>query len=245
MVTTGIFSYAEVKALMGVMSAWLTTAKAAHTFRDTTGSENVPGVPGAAFTSRFRRPSRVKQRLNPATWFCGTQPMAPPTPRCCGCGAGHEQTRLERCHCCRHMTCQACARTDWTAGDNITCGCHTSVTAESTHQQASYTADRFSRPPYQYRTCYAIQNPDGSLRLPNADETERLHGFRTGHTTPCFTSSQAKSDPKGFEQHRLSLLGNTYMVESVAWLFARLAVQLKYLPSILSIADIRANCDLW
>ena len=66
---------------------------------------------------------------------------------------------------------------------------------------------------------------DGKERIPNADEREKLLGFKSGHTA-------------AFEEtRRISFMGNTFHCVVIAYLLATWAVRVKYLTIIPDIKE--------
>ena len=81
-------------------------------------------------------------------------------------------------------------------------------------------------PPYQFKREKGVVTADGKERVPNADERERLHGFKSGHTA-------------AFEEtRRISFMGNTFHCVAIAYLLATWAVGVKYLTVIPDIEEI-------
>ena len=92
---------------------------------------------------------------------------------------------------------------------------------------AKWEASRYAMPPYQFKKELGVVTSKGEERPPNADERERLHGFRPGHT-------------QGFSEHeRMCFLGNTFHCVTVAYLLAFWAVNVGYL------SDIPTTTQLW
>ena len=75
--------------------------------------------------------------------------------------------------------------------------------------QARWAADNFRYPPYQYKDQYILWSESG-WRLLEASERELLHGYGWGHTSLCWSASQIKQDPKGYEDQRCSLVGDSF-----------------------------------
>ena len=93
----------------------------------------------------------------------------------------------------------------------------------------NWEANEFAMPPYQYKRELGVVTSEGEERPPNADERERLHGFRPGHT-------------KGFTEHqRISFLGNSFHCIVIAYLLASWAVEVGYLSGVPSINRLWAN----
>ena len=83
--------------------------------------------------------------------------------------------------------------------------------------------DQFRYPPYQYKPEYLVW--DGTLqrcRLLNSMEREILMGYGYNHTQLCWSASQAKQNPTGFEDERCSLIGDSFSIYSFM-LFAAFA----------------------
>ena len=84
----------------------------------------------------------------------------------------------------------------------------------------------FAMPPYQFKREKGVVAADGEERVPNADERERLLGFKSGHTA-------------AFEEtRRISFMGNTFHCVVIAYLLATWAVREKYLTVIPDIKEI-------
>eukprot|EP00438_Fugacium_kawagutii_P011483 Skav211701 [mRNA] locus=scaffold1535:220625:222286:+ [translate_table: standard] len=84
---------------------------------------------------------------------------------------------------------------------------------------ARWESDSFRYPPYQYKQEYVLWSPRG-WRLLEASERELLHGMGYDHTALCWSASQIKADPKGYEDERCSLIGDGFSMYSfviIAW----------------------------
>jgi len=70
---------------------------------------------------------------------------------------------------------------------------------------------------------------------------EILMGFERDYTLTCWDNAARKADPVGLEDCRVSLLGNTFHVPTVAWLLSFLFKEWEFLvrlPSVKELADI-------
>eukprot|EP00438_Fugacium_kawagutii_P014167 Skav213280 [mRNA] locus=scaffold2944:203357:206395:+ [translate_table: standard] len=82
-----------------------------------------------------------------------------------------------------------------------------------------WEADQFRYPPYQYKQEYVIWT-NQHWRLLDASERELLHGLGYQHTAVCWSASDIKRDPSGYEDQRCSLVGdgfNLYSFVLFAW----------------------------
>lgn len=85
--------------------------------------------------------------------------------------------------------------------------------------------DEFRFPPYHYRDCYMVEHIEtGALRYINADEQEVLLGYGPHHTVPALSASAAKQAGHGYEDERLSLLGDSFPANSF-WVFPAFACE--------------------
>ena len=90
-------------------------------------------------------------------------------------------------------------------------------------------------PPYQYRDVHCLRNSKGELRVPTCEEREVILGFPKGYTVQCMPKAQ-----HGSQAHvdcRLTLLGNSWNVTTVAVLMSQLGESLGLNPS-LSVQDV-------
>lgn len=103
--------------------------------------------------------------------------------------------------------------------------------------------DQFRFPPYQYRNCYMVVNQaTGGLRYICASEREQLLGYGWGHTLPAFSASTAKGSKRAYEDERLSLLGDSFPVNSF-WFFSAQACR-RWIP-LQSAQHYRDRLGLW
>ena len=92
-----------------------------------------------------------------------------------------------------------------------------------------WEASRFAMPPYQFKKELGVVTPEGEERPPNANERERLHGFKPGHT-------------RGHSEHqRICFLGNSFHCVTVAYLLATWAVDVGYLGAVPTVGQLWAN----
>eukprot|EP00438_Fugacium_kawagutii_P024506 Skav231357 [mRNA] locus=scaffold1586:219038:222619:+ [translate_table: standard] len=95
--------------------------------------------------------------------------------------------------------------------------------------------DSFRFPPYQYQSVHCVFNNAGERRLLSCEEREVAMGFPKGFTTQCMVKSA-----QGTQAHtdcRLTLIGNSWNVTTVACLLAHLGEVLGLNPP-LSVQDI-------
>lgn len=65
-----------------------------------------------------------------------------------------------------------------------------------------------------------VEDPNsGGIRYINATEREQLLGYGWGHSLPAMNASTAKTAKRGYEDERLSLLGDSFPVNSF-WFFS-------------------------
>ena len=84
----------------------------------------------------------------------------------------------------------------------------------------TWTEDSFRFPPYQYREKFRVKNKEGSTRIVNIGEREAIMGFPLGYTAACRGKTAAKQ--AGYNDDRLSLIGNSWNVTVVSWLLSQL-----------------------
>ena len=92
------------------------------------------------------------------------------------------------------------------------------------HEKARWANDEFRFPPYQYKDINGLWNKRGEWRRPDSVEREACMGFPVRYTKNCVPKSQRQG--AGYEDIRLSLLGNSWQVGVVAWLLQQLTVPL-------------------
>ena len=72
-----------------------------------------------------------------------------------------------------------------------------------------WTADQYRFPPHQYRACFVLWKGE-RWRLLDSTERELLMGFGWNHTQCCWGAGWIKTDPRGHEDARLSLIGGSF-----------------------------------
>ena len=94
-----------------------------------------------------------------------------------------------------------------------------------------WQADKHRFPPYQYKKEFCFRPLSGGRRLRVASiwEREVLMFLGRGYTSHCWNPVKAKADPTGYEDARLSLVGNSFNAGVVALLLAPLFVAEGYL----------------
>lgn len=93
------------------------------------------------------------------------------------------------------------------------------------HELLRWRQDRFRFPPYHYKDVYMLYQIDSSrVRYMSSRERETLMGYGPGHTYPAFSASAAKGSPSGYEDERMSLVGDSFPANTF-WLFAAEAVR--------------------
>ena len=90
--------------------------------------------------------------------------------------------------------------------------------------------DEHKFPPYQYQFQSGLVNSKGLWRTPSVAEREALMGFPVGYTKMCVPKGEQKG--KEYENHRLTLLGNSWQVGVIAWLLAQLCHRLGLTPFV-------------
>lgn len=85
-----------------------------------------------------------------------------------------------------------------------------------------WASDAYRFPPYQYQRKFLLINDDRDLRYPSAAERERLLGFGEGHTIFALAAGKAKEDPTGYNDKRLSVLGDSFSMLSFGWVISQL-----------------------
>ncbi len=86
--------------------------------------------------------------------------------------------------------------------------------------------DRFRFPPYQYRSLFQVRNKEGTLRMLDITEREVIMGFPLGYTASCRGKASVKQ--AGYNDERLSLIGNSWNVTVVTWLLSQLLFPLGF-----------------
>eukprot|EP00435_Cladocopium_sp_Y103_P018568 s1259_g4.t1 len=80
--------------------------------------------------------------------------------------------------------------------------------------------DSFRFPPYQYKDDNSLYNGAGEIRIPDVSEREVMMGFPLHYTATAGTKAQQKE--AGFNDVRLTLLGNSWSVPVVSVLLSHL-----------------------
>eukprot|EP00438_Fugacium_kawagutii_P025239 Skav236128 [mRNA] locus=scaffold900:368879:380005:- [translate_table: standard] len=92
------------------------------------------------------------------------------------------------------------------------------------HELSRWEADKYRFPPYQYQDVHCLFSKKGDLRVATCEEREVIMGYPKGYTVQCFPKSQ-----QGSEAHsdcRLSLIGNSWNITTVAWLLSQVGALL-------------------
>eukprot|EP00438_Fugacium_kawagutii_P019140 Skav224297 [mRNA] locus=scaffold2121:139884:141047:+ [translate_table: standard] len=95
--------------------------------------------------------------------------------------------------------------------------------------------DQYRFPPYQYQYGHCLLDKQGAVRLLNCDEREVCVGFPRGYTVQCMV--KAKHGTQSHTDCRLSLIGNSWNVTTIAVLLSHLGEILGLNPP-LSVQDI-------
>ena len=85
---------------------------------------------------------------------------------------------------------------------------------------ARWQSDQHRFPPYQYQEVHCLANRRGELRVASVKEKELILGFPLNYTAPC--AGKADRHKPGYNDTRLTLLGNTWSVPVVGWLINQL-----------------------
>ena len=104
---------------------------------------------------------------------------------------------------------------------------------------ARWQSDQHRFPPYQYQEVHCLANRRGELRVASVKEKELILGFPLNYTAPC--AGKADRHKPGYNDTRLTLLGNTWSVPVVGWLINQLLSTLG-LATALSPQDIVDAC---
>lgn len=88
--------------------------------------------------------------------------------------------------------------------------------------------DQHRFPPYQYRNQNCLLHRDGSLRIASVREREVVMGMPLDYTAPCWPKSQRSL--VGYNDARLTLVGNAWSIPVVAWLVSCLGYLLGFCP---------------
>ena len=83
-------------------------------------------------------------------------------------------------------------------------------------ERVRWEEDAFRFPPYQYRNDNCLRHRSGRLRVASLIEREVIMGLPAGYTQPCWPKSQRTSSD--YNDARLSLVGNAWCVQVVAWI---------------------------
>ena len=79
------------------------------------------------------------------------------------------------------------------------------------HELARWREDSFRFPPYHYKDCYMFAHKETRrMRYMSASEREILMGYGAAHTEPAMSASNAKQAKQGYEDERLSLIGDSF-----------------------------------
>lgn len=93
-----------------------------------------------------------------------------------------------------------------------------------------WRSDSFRFPPYQYKRENLVVDNDSNLRYLNSSERELLLGFGKDHTLFAWNAGDAKADPVGYEDKRLSLCGDSFSMLSFGWVISQLCREWETTP---------------
>ena len=94
-----------------------------------------------------------------------------------------------------------------------------------------WSMDQHKFPPFQYRWKNGLLSTSGEWRLPGIQEREAILGFPRNYTFQAWPKGRRKQDPQGFENCRLSLLGNSWSIPVITILLQSLFVKHELVPS--------------
>ena len=94
-----------------------------------------------------------------------------------------------------------------------------------------WSMDQHKFPPFQYRWKNGLLSTSGEWRLPGIQEREAILGFPRNYTFQAWPKGKRKQDPQGFENCRLSLLGNSWSIPVITILLQSLFVKHELVPS--------------
>ena len=86
--------------------------------------------------------------------------------------------------------------------------------------RSRWAAARYALPPCQFKEENCVQRREGGISPPTAEEREVLMGFARFHTVPACPSGDYSRRKSETEMVRISLLGNSFHTEAVAWLIS-------------------------
>ena len=112
-----------------------------------------------------------------------------------------------------------------------------------TRRDISYWKDdRYKYAPYQYRYQHGIIHPRLGWRTASVNEREVMLGFPLDYTLQAWSKSDRKRDSVGWEDCRLSLLGNSWSVQVIAFLLKNLLEPRKLCDNV-SLQDLQLRCQ--
>ena len=97
------------------------------------------------------------------------------------------------------------------------------------HERDRWAADLHRFPPYQYRDDNCLLNRQGELRVASLAEREVIMGMPLGYTQHCVPKSERTG--AHYTDIRLTLVGNAWCVQVVAWLIGCLTGLLGLSPN--------------
>ena len=104
----------------------------------------------------------------------------------------------------------------------------------------TWREDKYRFPPYQYREVFRLRNSEGATRIVNVQEREVIMGFPLDYTSQCV--SKAQRNGKGYQDTRLTLLGNSWNVTVVVWLLGQLLSTLGLTGHVSPQQTVRLTC---
>ena len=98
------------------------------------------------------------------------------------------------------------------------------------HERSRWEQDLHRYPPYQYLDRHMLQNKKGEFRLPSPEEREVILGFPKGYTVNCM--GKKDQGTIAHQDKRMTLLGNSWSVTTVAWMVHYLGCMLGFNDSM-------------
>ena len=102
--------------------------------------------------------------------------------------------------------------------------------------------DRYKFAPYHYRYQHGLIHPRLGWRMASINEREAMLGFPLDYTLQAWSKSDRKKNHTGWEDCRLSLLGNSMSVQVVAFLLKNLLAPRKLCENM-SLQELQRRCQ--
>ena len=111
----------------------------------------------------------------------------------------------------------------------------------SKEEAAVWALDRYRFAPYQYQLHNLVWD-SSRWRSLNANEREVIMGFNPQHTAGVWTKTERSGDATGYEDARVSAVGNSWAVQVTGWLVGQLGACLGLLEVAPSTQEIVSRC---